>query len=123
MNEMEALALMQHYGLPTPVVDFTCHLGHALTFAARKETSIARICVLPFEAAARMLQVGNLTGHSRADRPPRQKAFSAITERHFDDFKSLLVRRGLNLQWVHFPVTARDVAYFRPKYERLVSTV
>ena len=123
MNEMEALALMQHYGLPTPIVDFTCHLGHALTFAAHKETSVARICILPYEAASRMLQVQNLTGHPRADRPLRQAAFCVITDQCLNDFKSPAVRQCLSLLWVQFPVTARDVAYFRQKYERLMSVV
>jgi hypothetical protein len=121
LADIDALGLLQHYGLPTPLIDFTSQLGHAITFAAARHGDVGRICVFPFESFQRVQAVSNLTEHKWAERPRRQSAFGIFPTRDLTDLKSHYAHSQLKLQWFQFSITEREKEIFRPKHEELVN--
>jgi hypothetical protein len=122
LTEIEALGLLQHYGLPTPLVDFTGDLGHAFTFAAAELKTIGRICVLPLHSYEKTLAVANFGDHGWAERARRQFAFG-VAMPDSADFKSSKVRSELGLKWFEFPIQPADYKFFRSKYSGLIRTL
>src|SRR4051794_41105747 len=82
-----AIGLLQHYGLPTWLIDFTAHLGYAFAFAVAGSSPIGRIAVLPLRAFTDTGGVVNLMEHPWAERPRRQAAFGMITTEEVNDLK------------------------------------
>src|SRR5262249_971308 len=84
MDMPGAFALLQHYGLPSRIIDFTGHLGLAFAFAAIGKSSIGRLAVLPY-AGSQTAQVLELFAHPWAERAQRQKAYGVVTTEALDD--------------------------------------
>src|SRR5450759_3826360 len=78
LDSHSAIGLLQHYGLPTWMVDFTAHLGYAFAFAAAAGSAVGRVAVMPLRGFPSTGGVVNLTDHRRAERPRRQEAFGVI---------------------------------------------
>jgi hypothetical protein len=76
LEEVGAHALLQHYSLPTELVDFTSNLDVAATFAndGRRDGE-GCIGVLDLNIAIRQLTIFNLTVLQLAERAIRQDAF------------------------------------------------
>lgn len=123
LKPQDAVGLLQHYGLPTCMLDFTAELGYAATFATSGHSTVGRICVLPTRAFARGLVIVNLTAHSWAERPKRQAAFGVVAAETHRDFKSSAARDELGLRWYEFPVTHYDRDSFSPHFERLADVL
>lgn len=47
LDEHSAIGLLQHYGLPTCMVDFTARLGYAFAFAAAGNATVGLVAVMP----------------------------------------------------------------------------
>jgi hypothetical protein len=99
LDEHAAIGLIQHYGLPTWIIDFTYHLNCAVAFASVGIGPVGRICVLPTSSFPRAQGLLNLTEHQWAERPRRQSAFGLIMPRHRSDLKQREVRELLGLKW------------------------
>ena len=85
-NEWNAEGLLQHYGVPTEVIDFSSSLEVAAAFAASKLAGAGRVCILtkPIGSEAATIEY---TDHPWAERAVRQKAFG-IRPLRFSDLKS-----------------------------------
>jgi FRG domain len=124
LGEHDAIGLLQHYGLPTWIIDFSSSFEHAATFAATGDETSGRICVFPTRSYNRTFALVNLTGHAWAERPRRQEAFGlVIAPTGVVDLKAPDARRFLGVQWFEFPISVIDRDFFRKKYDRLVSIV
>ena len=123
LDEDSAVGLLQHYGLPTCLIDCTCHLGNAFVFAGNEEVKTARICVIPSASLPDWVTTVDLMEHPRCDRPCRQSAFGIRlpdmpkTRR---DLKHKEVRDALRLRWYEFPVSAEYQPGLRRKHADLV---
>src|SRR5205085_3389697 len=69
LDEPLAIGLLQHYGLPTSLIDFTCHAGHGIAFAGTGDSKIGRICVLRTDSIPRLVSVVHLMEHPWCERP------------------------------------------------------
>lgn len=116
-----AIGLLQHYGLPTWIVDLTAHLGYAFAFAAAGgDHQVGRVAVCPFRSLVRVGRVARLTDHPWADRPRRQGAFGVSMPREMTDLKSQSVMAQLGITWFEFPIVDSDREYLRERHRALV---
>jgi hypothetical protein len=115
LDEQRAWGLLQHYGIPTNIVDFTGSLDFAFAFAARGESEIGRIAVLKLPEAFAAARVINFTGHPWAERAQRQAAYGVVPSGELTDLKSDIARFRFPLSWYEFPVSPADREYFREK--------
>ena len=120
LDPHSSIGLLQHYGLPTSMVDFTERLGCAFAFAAAGSATVGRVAVVPFRVLYKTGGVVNLTDHRWAERPRRQAAFGILTTAELADLKSEAARSSLNLHWYEFPVSRSDQDYLMGKYHDLV---
>lgn len=121
LNEHQSIGVLQHYGLPTWLIDFTGHLGYAFAFAAAAESSVGRVAVMPSRLAAAARRLVDLRVNHWAERPRRQEAFGLITTDDLRDLKSDEARSRFNVRWYEFTVTHGDHAFLKDRYARLVS--
>lgn len=99
-----AFALLQHYGMPTRIVDFTGDLTLAFAFAAKGQSSIGRIAALP-NRSTETLQVLEMFDHPWAERAQRQAAYGAMIMREdLADLKSQGARFHLGIKWYQFRI-------------------
>jgi hypothetical protein len=120
LDEHSAIGLLQHYGLPTWMIDFTARLGYAFAFAAAGSAAVGRVAVMPLRAFSETRGVVNLKDHQWAERPRRQAAFGVITTADLTDLKSEAARARLNLSWYEFPVSSADRDCLKAKHDGLV---
>lgn len=100
----EAFALLQHYGMPSRIVDFTSDIGLAFAFAGHGKCAVGRLAVLPYLPS----QVGPIlkfSAHPWAERAQRQVAYGVVMDPHeVNDLKAEAVRKRLNLRWYEFRI-------------------
>jgi hypothetical protein len=122
LDEHSAIGLLQHYGLPTWLVDFTYDAGHAIAFAATGSGTVGRMCVLPtaYLPARGPIAAVDLTEHRWCERPRRQRAFGVIMPRDYPDLKNREVRRASQIRWYEFPISDEDRSLVRERYANLV---
>ncbi|MGA3028081.1 MAG: FRG domain-containing protein [Bryobacteraceae bacterium] len=120
LNGNQAVGLVQHYGLPTWMVDLTGNLAIAFAFAAASRSNVARVAVVPSRALCANGGLVDLSDHPWAERPRRQAAFGVITTRELQDLKSEAVRSQLNVTWYEFQVSESDRTYFQSKFQGLL---
>jgi hypothetical protein len=75
LDESHSYGLLQHYGMPTPIVDFTKDIRHAFAFAVSGSAGVARMAVMKPIEAHRVAGAVDFTGHPWAERAQRQAAF------------------------------------------------
>jgi hypothetical protein len=90
------------------MIDFTSHLGHALTFAAIGEHDKARVAVLPLRSFKLIDAVVDLRKHPWAERPRRQQGFGIVMPTSGADLKSETARSLLGVEWYEFPIAPSD---------------
>ena len=56
LDEDSAIGLLQHYGLPTWMVDFTARLCCAFAFAAAGSATVGRVAVMPLRRVSSTLR-------------------------------------------------------------------
>jgi hypothetical protein len=118
LDASSSTALVQHYGLPTQILDFTAHSGYAASFAVAGESSVGRICVLPTRALEDCIK--DLSEHPWGERPQRQMAFGVLLPRQSVDLKLSWVREQLGVCWYEFPIADDDRTRLLPEYRRIV---
>jgi hypothetical protein len=121
LDEHHATGLLQHYGVPTYVIDFTTHLGHAVTFAVMGGSDVGRLAVMPSRSFELAETVIDLRNHRWAERPRRQQALGVIMPTQMPDLKSAAARARLNVSWFEFPVTEADRRELGANYARLTA--
>ena len=121
LDEHEAIGLLQHYGLPTSMVDLTGHLGYAFAFATAGTSSVGRVAVVPSCALSATGSLVDLSDHPWAERPRRQAAFGVMLTTEPQDLKSQAAKSQLNVSWYEFLISDLDRAWLRSKHEELVS--
>ena len=119
LSRISAMALMQHYGLPTRIVDFTANPAFAFAFATAGTSSIGRVAVMP-RVPSRAVDVVDLMAHPWAERAQRQGAFGIVMTNGLTDLKSHQARSDLNIKWYEFPISASDREFFREPYRELM---
>ena len=110
ISEEESEGLLEHYEIPTSVINFSSSLEVATAFAAAGGSSHGRICILtkPYHGAA---HTWDFRKHPWAERASRQEAF-AVRPIGFSDLKSRDADLYLGALWVEFEIlpVERDVA-------------
>jgi hypothetical protein len=122
LSDLEALAFLQHYHLPTNILDFTRNPAVAIAFAvASRDSESARIGVLPTASFPHGFSVAELCDHNFADRARRQEGFAVATlAPPILDWKSSWARDYLGIKWYEFHVTARDREFWRKHSDELL---
>lgn len=118
LNEHQAYGLLQHYRLPTTIIDFTGDLTNAFVFAAAGRSTVGRLAVLDLPKA--LERVIDFTDHPWAERALRQAAFGVVPPDGIIDLKSDAGRSRLGLRWYEFPVTPADREFFGRKSQELL---
>jgi FRG domain len=130
LEEVGAHALLQHYGLPTELIDFTSDLGVAATFANDGlRDGEGCIGILDFSVAIQQFNtIFNLRDLQLAERAVRQAAFGvhplwpkagSVYER---DLKRPEVCQALGLRWFRFRRNREDLLLFgREKLREVIS--
>jgi hypothetical protein len=125
LSPFEALAIQQHYGLPTATIDFTADPAVAVAFAVcgNNRADRGRICVMPTESYLKGVNIANLSEHRWAARACRQEAF-AIMANHGQprDLKSDYARNVWGIRWFEFQITERDRQLCADRHSKLIAT-
>lgn len=121
LDEHAAWGLLQHYGMPTPLIDFTGSLSVAFTFAAGEKADIGRVAVLPLSVAKGRGLVIDLHDHKWAHRAQQQAAFALVAPTNTLDLKASAARAQMRLEWFEFPVTDADRAYLASERQKLLN--
>lgn len=99
-----AFALLQHYRMPSRIVDFTGDLGIAFAFAGCGEYAIGRLAVMPF-LPGQPGPILELFAHPWAERAQRQAAYGvAMDPLEMSDLKAEAVRTRLDIRWYEFKI-------------------
>jgi hypothetical protein len=115
-----AAHFLQHYGLPTPFIDFTARISIAAFFAADGEINQPGIVgVMRSDRAARIGALYNLDMHAWAERARRQSAY-AFAPLKFHDLKSDQAIKKLGALWFRFIRRETDREAFLPAQHRLL---
>jgi hypothetical protein len=117
-SEWNSEGLLEHYGIPTEVINFSSALDAVGAFAASRESERGRICTLT-RAIGRDAAIVEYADHPWAERAVRQKAYGVRLLRQ-TDLKSDEARTQLGAIWAEFPVSAEDFEGRREFYESLV---
>jgi len=117
-SEWEAEGLLEHYGVPTGIINFTSSPEVAAAFAASGKSGHGRICVLtrPYRGGAEFV---DYTRHPWAERALRQRAFGVRPD-SFTDLKSREAHLRLGAIWVEFSLTDSDRKTGKSSYDDLV---
>ena len=121
LDEHAAWGLLQHYGMPTPMIDFTGDLSVAFSFAVGEVADIGRVAALPLNVAKGSGLLVDLHDHKWAHRAQQQAAFALVAPTYLLDLKSPAARAPMQLEWFEFPVTDADRAYFASKQRKLLN--
>jgi hypothetical protein len=120
LNRAQAFALLQHYGMPSWIVDITGNLGLAFAFAAQGDSSVGRLAVVP-NVYRQKGQVVDFSAHPWAERAQRQAAFGVLMDPHeVNDLKADAVRARLNIKWFEFKSLPSERAATEEKYRELL---
>ena len=118
LDPMGAMGLLQHYRLPTRMVDFTANLNYAFAFAVNGTSSKGRVAVVP--RAPLGLRIVDLMSHPWAERAQRQGAYAALIADEPADLKSETARSRADLKWYEFPIGPPDRDHFKEMYQELL---
>jgi hypothetical protein len=104
LSRQDAFALLQHYGMPSWIVDFTSDVGLAFAFAGHGKCDVGRLAVLSY-VPKQAGPIVELFAHPWAERAQRQAAYGVIMDPHdICDLKSVAVRNRLNIGWYEFRI-------------------
>lgn len=119
LSPMYSAAYLQHYGLPTELLDITSRLEIAAYFAScGKIGDEGLLCVLPIQDIYTQSKIIDLTDNPSAERPRRQLAYGFFHDK-FIDLKNADCVNTLKLKWFSFKLTKQDVEKFKAKAEIL----
>ena len=118
LDRIGAMGLLQHYRLPTRMVDFTANLNNAFAFAVTGASSTGRVAVMP--RVPQGLRVIDLMAHPWAERAQRQGAYAVIITDELADLKSETARSLAGIKWYEFPIVPFDRNHFKEMYQELL---
>ena len=118
LDRMGAMALLQHYRLPTRLVDFTANLNYALAFAVTGTAPTGLVAVMP--RAPQGARIVDLMAHPWAERAQRQGAYGVVMTDELADLKSEAARSRLNIKWHQFPIAPSDRDHFKVMYQEML---
>jgi hypothetical protein len=112
ISSAQAIGFLQHYGMPTEVLDFTSEPLVAAYFASGADIgSVGLVAAVPdSDPLHELAEFEDLTHHPMALRPRVQRAFTFYSE-ELDDLKSDLSVEKLMVQWFSFVMTSGDTKY------------
>jgi hypothetical protein len=116
----EAVGFLQHYGLPTPIVDFTADPLLALTFAGTTEQHEVCIGVMPWPDEPSLVKVYKHWNHPWANRARRQEAVGVEPPDELANLKSSEARDVLRLRWYQLSLTEEEREQSRSKQAGLL---
>jgi hypothetical protein len=103
-----AFAHLQHYGMPSRIVDFTGDLGQAFVFAGMDGSDVGRLAVLPYvhSEAGPMFEFFD---HPWAERAQRQAAYGILMDLvQITDLKADAVRNRFSMRWYEFKILPQE---------------
>ena len=104
----QACAILQHYGMPSRIVDFTGNLAEAFAFAGNGDSDVGRLGVLPY-VPSETGPMFKFFDHPWADRAQRQAAFGVLMDPfEIGDLKADSVRRRFNMRWYEFLIMPQE---------------
>jgi hypothetical protein len=113
LHPMLSAGFLQHYGMPTELLDTTSSLETAAFFGSFGDVgSKGLICVMLVAFIANKSIIIDLTQHPMAERPRRQSAY-AFFHHQYRDIKDPHCIDELQLKWFSFTLQESDVAQFR----------
>jgi hypothetical protein len=122
LDRPRAYGLLQHYHLPTKIIDFTGTLQVAMAFAGSGTCDVARLAVMPMpRPSPGVIEVVNFTAHPWTMRPRWQTAFGVVPSGELIDLKSDVARSRLNINWCQFTVTDLDRQFLSKCSNELVN--
>ena len=103
---------LQHYGLPTELIDATSSLEVAAYFASDgKVGDEGLMCIFPVDVICKNSTIIDLRKGHMADRAVRQAAFAVFNKNHID-FKGMDCIEQLGLKWFSFTLRDADVKQY-----------
>jgi hypothetical protein len=119
LDRIGSMALLQHYGLPTQIVDFTAGLEIAFAFAVAGTASVGRVAVMPRNPSQR-IRVVDFMAHPWAERAQRQLAYGVLMTYALTDLKSQDALSHLDIKWYEFPILPSDRQYFQKTHKEML---
>ena len=120
LEPMLSEGFLQHYGMPTRLLDVTDDLDIAAYFASGgKIGERGLICVFPLDVVSRNSIVIDLRNHPGAIRPRRQSAL-AFWNRKYVDVKSTDCIEQLQLKWFSFELQDEDALKYHEGNDNLL---
>jgi hypothetical protein len=120
LTRLQAAAQMQHYGMPSPIVDFSGDLGLAGAFAGAGDKNIGRLAVLPYTPS----DAGPLFkffDHPWAERAQRQAAYGVLMDPlKITDLKADKVRERLDIRWYEFDILPKEKEFCQQRVGELL---
>jgi hypothetical protein len=116
LDPISATVLLQHYGFPTNLVDFTGNASVAFAFASASESECGRICVIPRNPDI----VLRFWDNPWCDRAQRQAAYGVATTDAIQDLKSNSARQQLGIKWYEFKVPPTERQHLKEKHQQLL---
>lgn len=113
LEPMYSAALLQHYGLPTELIDLTSSLDTAAAFAAHGNTSTGLLMAFPFSQLAAQTVLVELKRIHFARRPRHQNAYG-VFHRSEPNLKCLIA--SLQAESVSFRGSMSDLAHWDSRY-------
>lgn len=104
----QACAHLQHYGMPSRIVDFTGDLGRAFDFAGNGDSDVGRLAALPY-VPSETGPMFKFFDHPWAERAQRQAAFGVLMDPfEISDLKADSVRSRFNMRWYEFAILPQE---------------
>jgi hypothetical protein len=120
LDEAMAYGFIQHYGLPTRIIDFTGHLGLAFAFAAHGQSAVGRVAVMPYIPPTNPPLVVKLYDHPWADRAQKQAAYGLCMPYGSVDLKAPDAKSCFSIRWYEFEILPSERAFFEQTYGDLL---
>ncbi len=109
----QACAYLQHYGMPSRIVDFAGDLASAFAFAGDGDSDVGRLGVLPY-VPSETGPMFKLFDHPWAERAQRQAAFGVLMDpSEISDLKADPVRSRLSMRWYEFAILPQEREWCR----------
>jgi FRG domain len=114
-----ACALVQHYGMPSRVVDFSGDLGIAFDFAGKGDSAVGRLGVLPY-VPSETGPMFKFFDHPWAERAQRQEAFGVLMDPEINDLKTDRARSRFDMCWFEFDILPEEREWCQQRARRLL---
>ena len=112
LHPMYSASLLQHYGLPTELIDLTSSIDNAAAFAAEGNEGVGALYAFPTERLASNGKIIDLKAIHFAKRPRHQHAYVWFHDRE-PDLKAEALFGAVGAEVAHFDGDADALAHYR----------